>query len=320
MRNVSLLCFAFAAAACAQRADDYLPGYAEGEYVRLAAPIAGTLTRVYLKAGDQTAAGAPAFVLEQDAERAERAEAAARVARAEAQLADARKGRRPDELAAIRAQLAQAQADHALSSADLSRQQQLLATRFIAPARMDAVRAAVARDRARVDELRAQLRLARLGARADTIDAAAAEQKAATAQLALVDWKLAQKARRVPQPGAVIEVYYREGELVPAGGPVLSLLPPDNIKARFFVPQAMVGTLALGRAVELRCDGCGAPIPAQITFIAPQAQFTSPLIYSRDNRARLVFLVEARPAPAQATRLHPGQPLDVRLASNERHH
>ena len=314
MRHFSLLCFACAAAACTQHADAYLPGYAEGEYVRLASPIAGTLTRVYLKTGDQAEAGAPAFVLEQDAERAERADAAARVARAQAQLADARKGLRPDEVAAIRAQVAQAEADHALSSADLPRQQELLAARFITPARMDAVRAAVARDRARVAELRAQLRLARLGARPDAIDAAVAEQTAAAAQLALVDWKLEQKVRRIPQPGAVIEVYYREGELVPAGGPVLSLLPPANIKARFFVPQATVGTLALGRAVTLHCDGCGAPIPARITFIAPQAQFTAPLIYSRENRARLVFLVEARPAPGQATRLHPGQPLEVQLA------
>ena len=313
MRHFWLLCLALLA--CARPADDFLPGYAEGDYVRLAAPLAGTLTKVYLNTGDQAVVGAPAFMLEQDAERAERAEAVARLQQAQARLADVRKGSRPAELAAIRAQVAQAEAALALSAADVPRQQRLLDARFIPPARMDAARAALARDQARVAELRAQLRVARLGARADAVAAAAQEQQVAAAQLAQVDWKLDQKARRVPQAGTVVEVYYREGELVPAGSPVVNVLPPANIKARFFVPEALVGTLARGQAVTLRCDGCGAPIPAHITFIAPQAQFTAPLIYSLENRARLVFMVEARPAPAQAVRLHPGQPLAVRLAA-----
>lgn len=303
------------AASCARHADDFIPGYAEGEYVRLAAPIAGTLAKVYVKAGDKVAADAPAFVLEQESERAERAEAQSRVQRAQSQLADIRKGKRPDELAAVKAQLAQAQADYALSSADLARQQKLIDAHFIAPARLDAARAAVARDLARVNELRAQLRVAQLGARSDEIDAAAQDQKAAEAQLAQASWKVDQKVRRIPQAGDVTEVFFREGELVPAGSPVVSILPPENIKARFFVTEPAVGSLALGQQVSLRCDGCGDPIPATISFIARSAEFTSPVIYSKENRASLVFLVEARPAPQQARRLHPGQPLEVRLGA-----
>ena len=102
---------------------------------------------------------------------------------------------------------------------------------------------------------------------------------------------------------------------MPLGGPVLTLLPPGNIKARFFVPEAALGGLALGQPVSLACDGCGAPIPARLSFIAREAEFTSPLIYSRENRAALVFMVEARPEPAEARRLHPGQPLQVRLGA-----
>lgn len=303
-----------ALAACGDRTDAYLPGYAEGEYVRVAAPVAGTLTRMYVKTGDRVAQGAPAFVLEQDAERAEREEAVARVRRAAAQVLDARKGRRPDELAAVRAQLDEALALQELSTADLARQQKLIDQRFIAPARLDEARAALKRDRARVAALQAQLRVAQLGARADTIAAAEQDQKAAEAQLAQVDWKLAQKARTLPQGGAVTDVFYREGELVPAGAAVLSVLPPANIKARFFVAEPQLSSLALGRAVTLACDGCGAPLAATISYIAPSAEFTAPLIYSRENRASLVFMVEARPAPADAVRLHPGQPLEVRLA------
>ncbi len=303
------------ATGCARHADDFIPGYAEGDYVRIASPIAGTLAKVYVKAGDKVAADAPAFVLEQESERAERAEAQSRVQRAQSQLADVRKGKRPDELAAARAQLAQAQADLALSTAALARQQKLIDAHFIAPAQLDVARSAVARDQARVNELRAQLRVAQLGARSDEIDAAAQDQKAAEAQLAQASWKVDQKVRRIPQAGDVTEVFYREGELVPAGSPVVSMLPPENIKARFFVTEPVVGSLALGQQVSLRCDGCGDPIPATITFIARSAEFTSPVIYSKENRASLVFLVEARPAAQQARRLHPGQPLEVRLGA-----
>jgi HlyD family secretion protein len=76
-----------------------------------------------------------------------------------------------------------------------------------------------------------------------------------------------------------------------------------------------LGTLRLGQDVSLRCDGCGNPIPAKIIFISPSAEYTSPLIYSKENRATLVFMIEARPAPQDAARLHPGQPLEIRLTA-----
>ena len=95
--------------------------------------------------------------------------------------------------------------------------------------------------------------------------------------------------------GLVVDTLYRPGEWVPAGAPVVSLLPPANVKIRFYVPETTVGTLRLGDAVSVHCDGCGADIAAAIRFIAPQAEFTPPVIYSRENRAKLVFLVEARP-------------------------
>ena len=111
-----------------------------------------------------------------------------------------------------------------------------------------------------------------------------------------------------------MDTLYRPGEWVPAGAPVVSLLPPANVKIRFYVPETTVGTLRLGDAVSVRCDGCGADIAAAIRFIAPQAEFTPPVIYSRENRANLVFLVEARPnAPNPA--LHPGLPAEVALAA-----
>jgi HlyD family secretion protein len=300
-------------AGCGHPAEDFFPGYAEADYVRIAAPVGGTLVKLHVGRGDRVARNAPAFVLESDNERAAVQEATSRMARAQAQVENLKKGKRPDEVAAVAAQLAQAQAAQAFSAASLAREKQLASSRFVSPSRVDEAQAALERDAARVRELQSQLRVARLGARSDEIAAAEQDLLAAQAQLAQVNWTLGQKAQRIPLDAEVADVLYREGELVPAGSPVVSLLSPQYIKARFFVPEALVGKLFLGQAVNLRCDGCGAPIPAKLSFIAREAQYTSPLIYSRENRATLVFMVEARPELADAARLHPGQPLEVRL-------
>ena len=300
-------------AGCAEKTGDYFPGYVEAEYVRLAPPIAGTLLKLYVNRGDQVKQNAPAFVLEQENERAAREQAAFQVQRAQAQLANLQKGRRPDEVAAVQAQLAQAQAALQLSSANLQRQQKLVADRFVSPSTLDEARSALKRDQGHVNELSAQLRVALLGARSDEIEAARKDLQAAEAQLAQAAWRLDQKTQRMPAAGEVDDVLYREGEFVPAGSPVVSLLPPQNIKARFFVPQVLLGTLRIGQEVSLHCDGCNAAIPARISFIAPGPEYTSPLIYSRENRATLVFMIEARPSLQDAQRLHPGQPLEVHL-------
>jgi HlyD family secretion protein len=323
MRIISaLLLFACVCmlSACAERDKDFFPGYAEADYVRLASPIGGTLAKLHLKRGDKVAQNAPAFALEQESERAARTEAAARVERAQAVLANLKKGKRPDEIAALQAQVNQAQAALQLSTSNLAREKQLVAAKFVSPARLDEARTAVERDQAQVKEAQAQLRVAQQGARSDEIRAAEQDLGAAQAQLAQAEWKLDQKTLRTPAAADVIDILYREGELVPAGSPVVTLLPPQNIKARFFVPETLLGTLRLGQDVSLRCDGCGNPIPAKIIFISPSAEYTSPLIYSKENRATLVFMIEARPAPQDAARqdalrLHPGQPLEIRLTA-----
>jgi HlyD family secretion protein len=113
--------------------------------------------------------------------------------------------------------------------------------------------------------------------------------------------------------GTIADTLFVPGEWVPAGAPVVSVLPPGNVKVRFFVAETRLGALRVGQKVALACDGCAAPIAASISFIAPQAEYTPPVIYSRDNRAKLVFLVEARPDAQDAVKLHPGQPVDVTL-------
>jgi HlyD family secretion protein len=310
---VPLACLLLASG-CARQASDAFPGYAEAEYVRLTAPIAGTLTKVHLRRGDSAPAAAPAFALEQESEAAARQEVEFRIERAKAQLANLKKGKRPDELAAIRAQLAQANAALTLAAADYARDQKLVADKFISPARLDATRSAMTQSQARIEELRAQLRVAESGARTDEIRAAEKDVNTAQAQLVQADWRVEQKTQRTPVAGDVTDVMYREGEWVPAGSPVITLLPPANIKARFFVPETLVGSIQLGTPVTIQCDGCGTPINGKISFISREAEYTSPIIYSKENRATLVFMIEARPDLNDARRLHPGQPLELRFA------
>ncbi|MEP7085019.1 MAG: HlyD family secretion protein, partial [Betaproteobacteria bacterium] len=169
--------------------------------------------------------------------------------------------------------------------------------------------------RGKAEEQRAQLRVAQNGARTDEVAAAEKEVSAAEAAYAQAGWKVDQKTQNAPAAADVTDVLYREGEFVPAGSPVVTLLPSGNIKARFFVPELKLGAIKLGQPVTIQCDGCGAPINGTVSFIAREAEYTAPIIYSKENRASLVFMIEARPDPDAAKRLHPGQPLELRLAA-----
>ncbi len=307
-----VLCLVFLTA-CAKPDAQLMPGYGEADYVRVAATASGTISALYLKRGETVVANAPAFVLEQANEQAMREEATANVERALAQLRNLQQGKRTDEVAVVQAQFGQAQAALVLAGADLRRKQQLVADKFISAAGLDQARAELERTRAHAQELQAQLRVARTGARSEEIAAAEKQLEAARAQLAQVNWRVDQRTLRTPVAGDVVDVLYRQGEWVAAGAPVVTLLPPGNRKARFFVPQEKLGALKLGQPVTIDCDGCPGPINGAISFIAQEAEYTSPIIYSKENRAKLVFMVEARPEASAAGRLHPGQPLQVRL-------
>ncbi len=289
-----------------------MSGYAEAELVFVAPPTAGLLQTLAVQRGDRVGTGQLLYKLEADAQTLARDAAAARQERAEAQAQNLRKGKRPAELQAIDQQLAQARAAQAVSQAALQRQQQLVAQGFVSALRLDELVAARDRDAARVQELQAQRVLASEAARSDEIAAAAAEARAGSAELALAAWREGQMQRTAPAEALVYDVLYRVGEWVPAGAPVVSLLPPGALKLRFFVPEAMLAQAVVGREVTVSCDGCAAGLRARIRYVSPQAEFTPPVIYSNDSRSKLVFMAEAE--PAAAADLKPGQPVDVRFA------
>lgn len=298
-------------AACAEEPSGAWWGYVEGEFVYVSPQVAGILEILRVDTGGQAQAGQELFVLEAERERAAMREAGQALAAAESRLADLAKGQRPTELASIRARLAEVRAAAGLSRAELARREELFARGVLAQEELDQARTQAEADAARERDLSAQLSTARLGGRADALRAAGAEVEARRAGLDQARWSLDQKRRTAPAAGLVFDVYRRPGETVPAGGPVLALLPPERVKVRFFAPEPALAGLAVGSPVQVSGDGLPAFI-ARVSYVSPSAEYAPPVIYSAQNRAKLVWLVEARTDPETAARLHPGQPVEVR--------
>jgi HlyD family secretion protein len=301
---------------CNQPASDLVQGYVEGEYVYVASPYGGALTTLSVRRGMQVSAGDSLFVLEQISEKATRDEAERKLSQARANLEDRRKGKRPSEIASLRAQLQQAQAALQLSMRELARQEGL-ATVPGAAVELEVDRARSVRDQnqQRVSQLEADLKTALLGSRTDLVLAAEAEVRAKEAALAKAEWDLAQKRQVAPKAGLVFDTLYREGEWVPAGRPVVVLLPPDHIKVRAFVSQTRLGAIKLGDPVQVMVDGVQGSTLGKVSYISPKAEYTPPVLYSQDSRDKLVFLVEMLFDQAATVNLHPGQPVDVRFGA-----
>jgi len=299
---------------CQARDSAPLNGYVEAEFVRVAAPLAGRLTALQAQRGSQVAAGAPLFTLEQESEAAAVSESQARLVRSEAQARDLTRGQRRDELAAAQAAVDAARAALVDSESDLRRERGLAASGFTSGATLTAAQSRRDADAAKVRQLEAQLRTAQQGAREDAQAAAQADAQAARAALEQTRWRLAQKSVTSPVAASVEDTLYRVGEWVNAGSPVVTLLEPGALKLRFFVPETLLAKVQPGVVVQAECDGCGAPFRATVRRVASEAEFTPPVIYSKENRQRLLFLVEAWPSADDAKRLRPGLPVQVTLA------
>jgi HlyD family secretion protein len=298
---------------CSSPDPNRVQGYVEGEFVYVAAPQAGQLDSLYVQRGAQVRAGDPLFALDNRPERAARDEAKRRLAQGQANWQDALKGKRPSELESIEAQLKCAQAALVWSEGELKRRNQLVRSRAVSAEELDRARSTRDQDRQRVAQLEADLQTGKLPARTDQIAAAEANVRALEAALARAEWDLTQKRQNAPQTGLVFDTLYRQGEWVPAGRPVVVLLPPQNIKVRAFVPQTRIGAIKVGQGVRVLVDGVPDPFPGTVSYISPRAEYTPPVIYSRESRAKLVFMIEGRFDPRVAVNLHPGQPVDVQF-------
>ncbi len=142
-------------------------------------------------------------------------------------------------------------------------------------------------------------------------DNAQSDLRVAEARLASSQTRLARRDMKSPVTGTVQQVYFRPGEMVPAGRPVIAVLPPGNLKVRFYLPESMLPRITYGDRITVRCDNCAPDLGARISFIAKTAEFTPPVIYSLEERGKLVFLIEA--LPEQPEKFRVGQPIDVAL-------
>ncbi len=298
---------------CREKQHNYFQGYVEGEYLHVSSPIGGKLELLSVSRGMTVAANDPLFTLDKTLETAAVAEAEQGLRRAENRLANIRKGLRPSEIDAIKAKREQAQASFDLARIEYERREQLLQQKVIAKEVLDRTRTEMERNAAAVAQLDAELKTAGLGARSDEIAATVAEVGAAREQLVQARWSLDQKKQTAPKSGLIFDTFYVEGEYVPAAYPIVSLLPPGNVTIRFFVPEPIIGTLKPGQKVSVRFDGAQKSYQAAISYISPQAEYTPPVIYSRESRSHLVFMVEAKVDADDAITLHPGQPVDVYL-------
>ena len=288
-------------------------GYAEADFVKIGPTQPGLLTSVFIARGENVTIGEPLFTQDDIDDRAARDQATEMLAQAAEQLANLEEGSKQTEIQQAGDNLAAAHATLVRSAADLGRGEVLLTEGDVTKQSVDALRANHLSAGAKVDALRAALvqSQAPLG-RAGEIEAQRAAVEAARAVLAMAEWRVRQRRVSSPVAGRVADVLARPGETMAAGAPVVSLLPPSNIFVRFFVPENEFSTLHMGDSVALACDGCRTDLSATISFISPQAEYTPPLIYSESSNAKLVFLIEARPRPDQASGLNPGQPIEVR--------
>lgn len=274
MKRTLIISLALLLAGCGESASELMQGYGEAEYIYLASQDAGVVGELYVREGDTVEAGAQVFRL--DPQRL----------RYGAQSADAQR-------AAAAAAVRTAQAEATLAQRNYARGAQLAAQGFYPRARLDA-------DLAARDAANARLAQARR------------EAAAVGAEAGLAEERVTDLAGRAPQAGTIEQIFRRPGEVVAPGEPIVALLAPQNMKVRFFAPEAMLAQLPVGARVNVSCDGCEAPIAATVSFVAREPQFTPPVIYSLDQREKLVFLVEAR--FGDATPIRPGMPVDVRIA------
>jgi HlyD family secretion protein len=303
-------------AGCGDGAPAEYQGYATADFVYVGAEESGRIATLAVKRGDTVKAGAPLFALDATVYRAEREQAAAQLQRAKAALAKLQVARQqPEEIDVLKARERQAEAALALSTEELARQRRLRARGVTPVATLDKAESQYRHDRAALDEIREQITLGGMPAREHDIAVAKAEVEAAKAALKSAVERLDRRRIAAPVGATVQDVLYRPGEVVDAGRPVVVLLPPGNLRFRFYVPEKALAAMKVGARVGIACDGCAAGLTARISFISSEAEYTPPVIFSADERRKFVYRIEAVPEGA-ARALKPGQPLTVTVGGS----
>lgn len=291
--------------------DNNYTGYVEARQLLVAAPQSGWLLEQSVTEGQQVQAGHALFHLEAEREGLDVQQAKRVVMQKQALLADLQKGARQEVLDRLSAQITEANARLELAELVAARETQTAAQLLSSQASLDQAIANLAVAKAQVKQLEDQLAEARLSARPDVISAAQADLEVVQQRQRISEWQQSQRFVTAGQSGWVDDLFYRPGEFVMAGTPVLSILLNGQFKVRFYVPASVLSGLQLGQQVRIQAEGRPAPLTGTISFMAKQAEFTPPVLYSKGSRDKLVFLVEAD--LAEDADLPVGLPVDVSL-------
>lgn len=284
-------------------------GYVESDTVLVAAPQAGQIADVYVNKGAGVTAGTVLFRIDTAVLDAQLTQAQAAVKTAEATHANLLSGKRPAEVEVLSAQVDEAEAALRLAQKELTRASELTGSGTAAQSRLDQAQAQMATQQARLAAARASRDAAMLAARPDEIAAAVARIDEAKAAVESIQRTIAEQSPAAPAEAQVDDVFFDAGEWVSAGQPVIALERPDALTLRFFVPEPMLAGAQPGRRVLFTCDGCGELRGATILRSMSRPEYTPPVIYSQQAKAKLVFMVEAR--PDTFTGLRPGLPVAV---------
>ncbi len=288
-----------------------LQGYLEGEYINLAVNYSGILKELLISRGNEVKAGQLLFVLDSEPEASQLEQAKKQLATEQQRLLDLEIGQRNTILQAITAQRDQAAADLKLSTQNVNGYRILFPKGAIDKATLDQAEATYQHDIDLVKQYTANLAEAEQGGRTNAIAAESNAVAAMQANVTAAEWRLAQKSVYAPVNGRIFDTYYKVGEFVNSQQPVASLLAPSDIKLVFYIPEPRRPEIKIGQSVQFTCDNCKASYSAIINYISPQAEYTPPVIYSRESRTKLVYRVEATLFLDTAQRFYPGQPVDV---------
>nr|WP_319388318.1 HlyD family efflux transporter periplasmic adaptor subunit [uncultured Cohaesibacter sp.] len=287
-------------------------GYVEGDYVQIAPIETARIIDITVARGDRVARDQTVAALEQQDADIAVANASAALAQSRATLANLQQGARPEKIAALEASLEAARLSAEQADRDLQRQRTLVEKGSVAQSVFDNAQTAFDVAKAQVEEIKANLAYTRLPARKDEIAAAEAAVEQAQSSLEAAKWKQQQRTLKAPQAGVVNDIIHEVGEMAGPQVPVLSILPDTGIKLRLYIPEESLASVKLGSLLSISCDSCQQGLTAKVSYIADGPEFTPPVIYSLENRQKLVYLIEARAGVAAG--LKPGQIVSAWLA------
>lgn len=290
-------------------------GYVDADYAMIGPTQAGLLTRLSVRRGETVARGAALFDQDDTEERAARDQAAASLAQAKAVLVNLQSASRETEIAQAEANLADLRAARDRIAQDLARNTRLMHAGATPQQTVQQGQQDLASATAKVMGAVAKLEQDRSPTgREFEIAAQQALVQEQQAALTAAQWRLDQRHVAAPAGGRIADTMAVPGEMLNAGTPVVSLLPPENIFVRFFVSETDLARIRIGQTVTISCDSCAKDLVGHVSFIAPQPEYTPPVIFSENTRSKLVWLIEAHPAPSAAASMSPGVPVTVRLA------